>query len=250
MAPRWESCHAAAQGRRFLPRDRPRAKGSVCPFLPRVLSRHPAGQLPREPPRETDFAVECAEGDGFRLISVSLRRSRGTPVGELPRGWPRETLLAARPPKGEGLRLPISPSGASVAGGEESYRDSLRRRNPPATGAPEGDASRPCLVSLACFHDTPPGQMPRSPPRETDFAVECAKGDGFRPISVSLACSRGTRHSALAARPPNTQKARLERRAFPTKLCSRARAYRLSASTGQEEMQAPHSMHSSSLTSA
>lgn len=168
--------------------------------------------LPRKPPRETDFAAERPKGDGFRLVSVSLARFRDIPPGKLPRGAPRVTVFAARCPKGDGFR--------------------------------------PIPVSLACSRGIPTGQLPRKPPRETDSAAERPKGDGFRPISVSLACSRGSRRSAGAARPPSTQKTRLERRAFTTKLCSRTRAYRLSASTGQEEMQAPHSMHSSSLTSA
>lgn len=128
----------------------------------------PAGQLPRKLPRETDFAMKRPEGDGFRLISITLAGSRGTPMGELPRGCPRETLLAARPPKGEGFCLPISPSDASVAGGEESCRDSLRRRNP----LPQ---ERPRATPLAC------SGLPRALSRHPSWiaATKPTKGDGF-----------------------------------------------------------------------
>ena len=176
----------------------------------RVLSSR--AQVPQEPPRGTDSAMRCPEGDGFRPISVSLACSHDTPMGELPRGCPR---------------------------GTDSCRKTARGRQDP-----------PAFFSFERFRDKPSGQLPRELPRGTDSAARCPKGDGFRLVSVSLARSRGTRRSAGIARPPSTQKARLERRASNTKLCSRTRAYRLSASTGQEEMQAPHSMHSSSLTSA
>lgn len=176
----------------------------------RVLSSR--AQVPQEPPRGTDSAMRCPKGDGFRLVSVSLACSRGIPMG------------------GAAARLPE---------GDASCRETARGRQDP-----------PASFSFGRFRDKPSGQLPRELPRGTDSAAERPEGDGFRPISVSLARSRGTRRSAGVARPPSTQKAHLERRASNTKLCSRTRAYRLSASTGQEEMQAPHSMHSSSLTSA
>ncbi len=172
----------------------------------------PAKQVPQEPPRGTDFAMRCPKGDGFRPISVSLARSHDTPMGELPRGCPRGTLLAARLLEGDRTHLLPSPSDASVTSRPDSCRESCRGRR----------------------------ILPRNASRATDSAR-------FPSPSRALA--------ALAAQPashapPSTQKARLERRASNTKLCSRTRAYRLNASTGQEEMQAPHSMHSSSLTSA
>lgn len=79
------SCRVTTQGRRPAP-----ALFSLAGFRDR-----PAGQLPRNLPRETGFAAERPEGDGFRLISVSLAGSRGTPMGELPRSCPRETLLVS-----------------------------------------------------------------------------------------------------------------------------------------------------------
>lgn len=167
-------------------------------------------------------AAGAAEGDEFCREASQGRR---IPAGfRLPCGFSRH------PDGGAAARLPE---------GDASCRETARRRQDP-----------PAFFSFGRFRDKPSGQLPRELPRGTDSAARCPKGDGFRPISVSLARSRGTRRSAGVARPPSTQKARLERRASNTKLCSRTRAYRLSASTGQEEMQAPHSMHSSSLTSA
>lgn len=176
----------------------------------RVLSSR--AQVPQEPPRGTDSAVRCPKGDGFRPISVSLACSHDTPMGELPRGCPRGTLLAARLLEGDKTHLLSSPSDASVTSRPDSCRRSRRGGDGFCRGTPRGGRISP------------------------DFRL---------PRALS-------RHSPLSRHriPPSTQKARLERRASNTKLCSRTRAYRLSASTGQEEMQAPHSMHSSSLTSA
>lgn len=47
----------------------------------------PTGQLPRDCPRETDFAAERPEGDGFRPVSVAFGLSHGT----------RRSASAARP---------------------------------------------------------------------------------------------------------------------------------------------------------
>ena len=192
-----------------------------------MIAERERGRLPREPPRETDFAAERPKGDGFRLVSVSLARFRGTPVGKLPRGCPRATPPAAKCPEGERPHLRVSPSRASVT----SRRASCR-------GTPRGRRI-----------------LPRGIPRATDFArFPSPSPRGRRPPPAPGPPRMLSRHPPLSrrltTRPPSTQKTRLERRAFNTKLCSRTRAYRLSASTGQEEMQAPHSMHSSSLTSA
>ena len=177
-----------------------------------MIAERGRGRLPRETPRETDFAAERPKGDGFRLVSVSLACFRDIPPGKLPRGRPRVTPPAARPLEGD--RAPPAPG-----------LPRMLSRHPDGTAAakrPEGDGF--CREASQGRRISPDSRLPRAFPW----------------------------HPPLNRRrtPPSTQKARLKRRAFNTKLCSRTRAYRLSASTGQEEMQAPHSMHSSSLTSA
>ena len=169
---------------------------------------------PREPPRETDFAARHPEGDGFRLVSVSLACFRDIPPGKLPRGRPRVTPPAARLIEGD--RAPAGFFSLACLHGiptGQLPRDCPRETDF-AARHPEGDGFRLVSVSLACFRDIPPGKLPRNAPRETDSAARHPKGDGFRPISVASGRSRGSRRSAGAARPPSTQKARLERRAF------------------------------------
>ena len=197
--------------------------------------------LPRKPPRETDFAAERPKGDGFRLVSVSLARFRDIPPGKLPRGAPRATVFARFP----------SPPRAFTASRQDSCRETARGRRILPRGIPRvTDFARFPSPSHALAaprwgscRETPRGRriLPRNTPRRTVFA----RFPFPSRVSVAPAAQPAPHHT-----PPSTQKARLERRAFTTKLCSRTRAYRLSASTGQEEMQAPHSMHSSSLTSA
>lgn len=96
----------------------------------------PARQVPRNAPRETDFAAERPEGDGFRLISVTLAHSRGTPVGKLPRGCPRATPPAAKCPEGERPHLRVSPSRASVTSRRASCRGTPRGRRILPRGIP------------------------------------------------------------------------------------------------------------------
>lgn len=205
-------CRRSRRGGRILPRDAPKVTDSA---------RFPSPSRDSVTSRKAG-AARVAEGDGF-CHEVSQGR-------RIPAGFRLPRVLSRHPDGGAAARLPE---------GDASCRETARGRQDP-----------PAFFSFGRFRDKPSGQLPRDCPKGTDSAAERPKGDGFRPISVSLACSRGTRRSAGVARPPSTQEARLERRASNTKLCSRTRAYRLSASTGQEEMQAPHSMHSSSLTSA
>ncbi len=128
-----------------------------------MIAERGRGRLPRETPRETDFAAERPEGDGFRLVSVSLARFRDIPPGKLPRGRPRET--------------------------------------PPAARLIEGDRAPAGFFSLACFHGIPTGQLPRGAPRVTPPAARPLEGDGLRPHLVSLAHFHGTRQKSCRGTP-------------------------------------------------
>ena len=167
---------------------------------------------------------------------IAERRVRvRTACAHSPQGLPREKARARS----------FLPRGVSrQAGGAAAMR--VLKGDGFCRGAPRGrrippDFRHPCRLS---WH--PDGRAATRLPKGDASCRETAQGRRPAPVLFSLAGFRGVPRRAAS----RTQKACPERQASNTKLCSRARAYRLSASTGQEEMQAPHSMHSSSLTSA
>lgn len=67
---------------------------------PRLNLRRGLPEMPPNAPRETDFAAEQPEGDGFGADFVTLGGSHGARTRQMARGAPRGTADAVNQPKG------------------------------------------------------------------------------------------------------------------------------------------------------
>lgn len=130
--------------------------------------------MPREVPRETDFAAGGPRGDGFGPESVSLGRPRGSRVLGVPRDASREK--------------------PHVTGGGKGERGAPVSRQRPLLRKVSRQPAR-LHVALGRFRGALRAGMPPQASRETDFAAGGAEGDGFGPESVALGRSRGTRRA-------------------------------------------------------